>query len=79
MGKLPQFTAHHRSSGGEGWGGTSPNVQIRTQEPFSDTKIKVIKAVGFFPTLVAAYECGMSQNGCVWTEVSKGRLDELAL
>lgn len=60
-------------------GDTSPNVQIRTQEPFSDIEIKVIKqGCLFFLTLMAAYKFGISQKGHARMEVTKGRLDELA-
>lgn len=60
-------------------GGTSPNVQIKTQEPFSDTEIKVIQqGCLFFLTPMAAYKFGISQKGRTRMEVTKGTLDELA-
>ena len=56
-----------------------PNVQVRTQEPFSDTEIKVIKhGCLFFLTLMAMYKFRISQKGHAQMEVAKGRLDELA-
>lgn len=60
-------------------GDTLPNVQIRTQEPFSHTEIEVTKrGCWFFLTLVDAYEFGVPQKGHLRMEVAKGKRDELA-